>query len=280
MNVLSSPASRGREAFTLIELLVVIAIIAILAAILFPVFAQAREKARQTACLSNVKQLGLGVSMYGQDYDETFPIGAWSGVVNGATVYFRWYTDVAPYIKNNQVRNWPLQSGDGRPFQQQLSGKFRDRGGLRPQPFAFQLRQSGIKHAALAAPAGLVMISEVAQLNSESGTNLTPSKPNKFKLNNYDPKTWNTFIFGASDWQVAGPETFYTYGPYYTYTQPDDSYGNNTRRPVPLHNGGSNVCFADGHAKWYQIDRLLGPLATTGGRGYADGDPMNLWDNN
>ena len=61
------------KAFTLIELLVVIAIIAILAAILFPVFAQAREKARQTSCLSNMKQVGLGLLMYAQDYDENYP---------------------------------------------------------------------------------------------------------------------------------------------------------------------------------------------------------------
>src|SRR5436853_3313206 len=63
-----------RNAFTLIELLVVIAIIAILAAILFPVFAQARESARQTSCLSNTKQLGLGILQYVQDYDEKFPL--------------------------------------------------------------------------------------------------------------------------------------------------------------------------------------------------------------
>src|SRR6195952_4329380 len=72
-----------RRAFTLIELLVVIAIIAILAAILFPVFAQAREKARQTSCLSNMKQLSLGLLMYVQDYDETWPRN--DDCVNGGT---------------------------------------------------------------------------------------------------------------------------------------------------------------------------------------------------
>ena len=67
-------SSRGSEAFTLIELLVVIAIIAILAAILFPVFAQAREKARAASCLSNLKQIGLALMMYVQDYDELLPV--------------------------------------------------------------------------------------------------------------------------------------------------------------------------------------------------------------
>jgi prepilin-type N-terminal cleavage/methylation domain-containing protein/prepilin-type processing-associated H-X9-DG protein len=66
-------SSGQRRGFTLIELLVVIAIIAILAAILFPVFAQARDKARQSACLSNLKQVGLGLQMYSQDWDETLP---------------------------------------------------------------------------------------------------------------------------------------------------------------------------------------------------------------
>src|ERR1051326_9363691 len=71
-----------REGFTLIELLVVIAIIAILAAILFPVFAQAREKARSTACTSNLKQIGTALMMYGQDYDEQMPTGGYPTLRN------------------------------------------------------------------------------------------------------------------------------------------------------------------------------------------------------
>jgi prepilin-type N-terminal cleavage/methylation domain-containing protein/prepilin-type processing-associated H-X9-DG protein len=86
--------------FTLIELLVVIAIIAILAAILFPVFAQAREQARKTSCLSNVKQIGLGNEMYVQDYDETFEI-AW-GVPDAGT-NGTWVDAIMPYVKNGNV---------------------------------------------------------------------------------------------------------------------------------------------------------------------------------
>ena len=126
-----------RRGFTLIELLVVIAIIAILAAILFPVFARAREKARQTSCLSNLKQLGLGMLMYVQDYDERFPSGryiaggvagpcddgnimhnGWAWMVNDdpaagrpavpSHIYLR--DIINPYIKNNQLWLCPSDS--------------------------------------------------------------------------------------------------------------------------------------------------------------------------
>jgi prepilin-type N-terminal cleavage/methylation domain-containing protein/prepilin-type processing-associated H-X9-DG protein len=94
---------RPRHGFTLIELLVVIAIIAILAAILFPVFAQAREKARQASCQSNLKQYAAATFMYIQDYDEMFPM---SSYLNGTCIAtFHW--QVHPYVKNHAITQCP-----------------------------------------------------------------------------------------------------------------------------------------------------------------------------
>jgi prepilin-type N-terminal cleavage/methylation domain-containing protein/prepilin-type processing-associated H-X9-DG protein len=106
---------RQRRGFTLIELLVVIAIIAILAAILFPVFARARENARRASCQSNMKQLGLGMIMYAQDYDEKFaslsgpglndtPVASVGGLnYNGSQYYHGWVAKIYPYVKSEQV---------------------------------------------------------------------------------------------------------------------------------------------------------------------------------
>lgn len=96
--------SKQQSGFTLIELLVVIAIIAILAAILFPVFAQAREKARQTTCISNEKEIGLGLLMYVQDYDEMFPVEREPNTYNPpGPLGITWRTTIQPYIKNQQI---------------------------------------------------------------------------------------------------------------------------------------------------------------------------------
>lgn len=119
----SLPLTRPTRGFTLIELLVVIAIIAILAAILFPVFAKAREKARQTTCASNLKQIGLAMLQYNQDYDETL-VAAWYQQPNSdngynqpsdATTYYKWMDAIYPYIKSEALFNCPSNS-EAKPY--------------------------------------------------------------------------------------------------------------------------------------------------------------------
>jgi len=115
---LTSPRA-GRSAFTLIELLVVIAIIAILAAILFPVFAQAREKARVTVCVSNLKGFDLAILQYAQDYDECMPMGingklqTGPGIVALNPTFQEWgvHEQVLPYVKNRGVYACPDDTG-------------------------------------------------------------------------------------------------------------------------------------------------------------------------
>jgi prepilin-type N-terminal cleavage/methylation domain-containing protein/prepilin-type processing-associated H-X9-DG protein len=125
--MLGHPAMR-RRAFTLIELLVVIAIIAILAAILFPVFAQARERARMTACLSNMKQIGTSVTLYVQDYDETFPYIRFHGVdtAPSANAYV-WKNAIEPYLKNLDVLACP-----SNPVSRTVSGQHGNRDAPKP----------------------------------------------------------------------------------------------------------------------------------------------------
>ena len=101
-------SSRG---FTLIELLVVIAIIAILAAILFPVFARARENARRASCQSNLKQIGLGILQYVQDYDEHYPMYRMMGSTGSAVRPYGWADAIQPYVKSIQFLQCPSDSG-------------------------------------------------------------------------------------------------------------------------------------------------------------------------
>src|SRR5437763_2666535 len=131
--------------FTLIELLVVIAIIAILAAILFPVFAQARDKARASACLSNTKQMGTAITMYAQDYDETLP-RYWDdasgeprngkGAENPNPLGY-WHNQIQAYVKNYNVFICPsartkeerlVDTGEGTPAQRKATLAWRGSG--------------------------------------------------------------------------------------------------------------------------------------------------------
>ncbi|MDQ3812716.1 MAG: DUF1559 domain-containing protein [Armatimonadota bacterium] len=110
--------SKSERGFTLIELLVVIAIIALLAAILFPVFARARENARRTSCQSQLKQVGLGVTQYAQDYDELMAspyVGcSFSGSGNGDSRCPRWMDLIYPYVKSEQIFTCPSSSANNR----------------------------------------------------------------------------------------------------------------------------------------------------------------------
>src|SRR5688572_7142500 len=105
---------RKRRGFTLIELLVVIAIIALLAAILFPVFARARENARRTTCQSNMKQMALGMIQYTQDYDEKFGFGGCGSTCadfpTECGTAGSWAEMVQPYIKSTQIFKCPSDS--------------------------------------------------------------------------------------------------------------------------------------------------------------------------
>ncbi len=149
-----------RSGFTLIELLVVIAIIAILAAILFPVFAQAREKARSTTCLSNFKQLGTAVTMYVQDYDGAYPLAWYPGDDYGFDVA------LFPYVKSYQVyecpsnkvtpRFWPGYKKNGLG---PIPGSYAMNGDLAARS-AGSLR-AGLTESAVQNPADTIMMTEI-----------------------------------------------------------------------------------------------------------------------
>ncbi len=110
---LTNQNRHARPAFTLIELLVVIAIIAILAAILFPVFARARENARRASCQSNLKQIGLGILQYTQDYDEKYPATRANYVINGTfNAEAPWQATIQPYVKSIQLFKCPSNTSD------------------------------------------------------------------------------------------------------------------------------------------------------------------------
>ncbi|MCE5239511.1 DUF1559 domain-containing protein [bacterium] len=210
-----------RKGFTLIELLVVIAIIAILAAILFPVFAKAREKARQTSCLSNVKQITLAMLQYVQDYDERFPAYA-SGSYTVSPWIF-WPHQLEPYIKGWQVFNCPSSVYGGT--------SMGYHGMTYPQrpcyAFVNSLWGSSIALAQIPTPAAkfLVADSNHPSLGDIRGF-LTASR---------------CAMWGAP-----------------SASCPNSTNVNSTHIWLVPHNEGLNIGFIDGHAKWLQGNTCWG----------------------
>jgi len=226
-----------RKAFTLIELLVVIAIIGILAAILFPVFATAREKARQTTCASNLKQLTLGSIQYTQDYDEMLVpnrLGP-TPTINE----FSWCACIYPYIKSTQVFTCPSQSVSGSTLDYTYNWNLpwfygnQGAGGEGPRPVSavpyptttvsYTDALGGTQVATLDAAAS-------ASLTSPTGYNLTFAVP-------YTPQTQNiTYELGRV---VQG------------FTASSGTMVCDGLVASSRHSGGCNYAFVDGHVKWF-----------------------------
>ncbi|MES2460035.1 MAG: DUF1559 domain-containing protein [Armatimonadota bacterium] len=240
----------GSQAFTLIELLVVIAIIAILAAILFPVFAQAREKARQTACLSNTKQMASSLMMYSQDYDETFPwasLNPLGGSVNDMRNP-KWMDVLQPYTKNDQVFNCP--SDTGALFVSLSTNPNRGAGctggGCTSSPGGSYLLNStydagvgGQPMADIAAPADTVFAVEGPQVPNQQLYWSAAFNPN---ANPPTPVTGNNQL--GMDNEARPPYLGYRDGAGRTYYA------------LGRHNKMANVVWCDGHAKATAIPQL------------------------
>jgi prepilin-type N-terminal cleavage/methylation domain-containing protein/prepilin-type processing-associated H-X9-DG protein len=213
-------SSRIMKGFTLIELLVVIAIIAILASILFPVFGRARENARRSSCQSNLKQIGLGVMQYVQDYDEKYPMTMMGGYLGAGPNwgYGIWMFTTFPYTKSTQIYKCPSSS--------------------RNEQQTFLIRYNGDPSTDKTFP---------GHFNYGANENVIPSGGTPISIAQIGSSATTVMIsdamgsIGGDRWRVVNAH------------HPTADWFNapqNIVEGAAAHLGGSNIAFADGHVKF------------------------------
>lgn len=236
------------RAFTLIELLVVIAIITILAAILFPVFAQAKAAAKKTACLSNTKQMGLAVTMYLGDYDDTVPC-----YVNGSTVSttgannFYWPNALEPYVKERKIwycPSFPAETGTPSANSSTYGMNQNIIVNLGTPTSPAPLNMSSFQR-----PAEILMMAD-SEYSVPLNTAYTCSKFQAGFLRIWDP---NKVVAGTAGLNAKC-----------------GTYILNTSGVDARHTGGSSVLFPDTHAKYLKKERIVA-------RETVDNHPIDLW---
>lgn len=250
------------KGFTLIELLVVIAIIAILAAILFPVFAQAREKARSVSCLSNLKQIGLSFMQYTQDYDEQM-------IYNDDLWGQGWAGKVYAYTKSGGIYGCPNDSTAPFPGLSKVSYGMNANVWAGNTYFG-QPTAGGL--AGQTAPASTVLLFEIQRQSSNYNGNYGVNGIDVSNIAENSSSTGTGSISGGCG--GPGPTGNYCHAVYATGNIGGYALNNWNSSPEGVHQGGANYLACDGHAKW------LKPSNVSGGKSANSPSDVEVHDTN
>lgn len=270
---------KTNQAFTLIELLVVIAIIAILASILFPVFAQARDKARQASCLSNMKQLGLAYNMYAQDYDGALM----QTTSEHPNLKIHWSYVAQPYVKNIGIFVCPSDPAPVTPKTPCVAGmnigidcdaqvpKFSYVNNYNVIPAHDWIP---VAESAFETPANLIVLGERrAKLNNPKAKAIGQWKGTSGFIGTSGVSNGSGQVCPGDSYRFATLADAQT-GLLGTSDKPEIVRVNWER-----HNGGSNYTFADGHAKWFKLDQTLNPVNFMWGEKWYPSPRYNAFEN-